>query len=832
MKSPAVRPGARFAVRLPPRFAVRLPPRFALMALLVAAAPACRHDNDAVLLVVVTALGTPPSIAALDVKLTGPAGPSTKRYTGEGNDPIAFPTTLSAQLPAFATGTLTIDVDAIEAAGGTTIASGHGGPITIGAGQRQTVFVRLDCGGETCVVDIGSGNSDGGPPPPSPRCGNGRVDPGETCDTAIAAGAPGACPATCDDNVPCTDDMPVGSGCELECQHKPITEAHVGDHCCATEGDPDCLPTCMNGIVDSGETCDTAIPRGMAGACPTAMDCMPNAACATSMLVSAGTCAAVCVHYQIVTAVHDDGCCPPGAAYMVDHDCPRLCGNGVQDQGESCDVGIPPLARGACPTSCDDGDACTTDFMRPIGCQAACQHLPITAPISGDGCCPKDEDGNPLANRLTDTDCQPVCHNGVIEPGESCDDDLATHSNPALPKSCPEHPPDCPPAPMLRENVPGCLRSKVIGDWQTCSARCAIEEMTACSFEVIDGCCPAGCTAATDKDCSRGCGDGAQDEFEHETCDIGVPIFDPDHPDPSQCPLSCADANACTDDLLVSAGTCSAACMSLPTRTVRPGDGCCPDIRGPGGTFQRASFVLDPDCSPVCGNGVIESPAERCDHAIPDSCPTKATCPDQLGCTRYAVQGVGYTCTATCVATPITKRVDGDGCCPPGATSANDSDCPALCGNGIVEDRENCDRAITPGTPGACLRSCDDGIACTLDFASGSAEACSRTCTHQPITGCIDDDGCCPQGCSAVNDHDCDPRCGDGKVGAGETCDPPGTCPTACPDDGDACTIDRLVGDPATCSSACRHDPLTACSGDTRDSCCPTGCTPTNDRDC
>ena len=48
-------------------------------------------------LVVVTALGTPPSIGALDVRLTGPAGPSTKRYTRDGNQAITFPTTLSAQ---------------------------------------------------------------------------------------------------------------------------------------------------------------------------------------------------------------------------------------------------------------------------------------------------------------------------------------------------------------------------------------------------------------------------------------------------------------------------------------------------------------------------------------------------------------------------------------------------------------------------------------------------------------------------------------------------------------------------------------------------------------
>jgi hypothetical protein len=799
------------------RGGIRSATRFALLALLLAAAPACRHDDSAVLVVVVTASGTPPSVVGLDVTLNGPGGPDSRRYERDGEAQIAFPTTLSAHLPAYATGALTITVRAYGA-GNATVASGSGGPITVGVGERRTIYVQLDCGGDTCVLDGGAGDNDGGAPMQNPRCGNGRVYPGETCDTAIVAGAPGACPASCDDHVPCTIDKPKGSGCTFECDHEEEirTPMPVRDGCCPTGTDstvdPDCSPTCRNGVVDLGETCDLDIPRGTAGACPTDQECSPGAPCAKGMLVSGNTCSAVCVRYQIVKPLDEDSCCPPGATSAVDSDCPRLCGNGVVDQGESCDVGIPPLVKGACPTSCDDGKACTRDFMRPLGCQAACQHIPITAPLSGDGCCPEDEEGNPTATRATDTDCQPICGNGVVEPGETCDGE-----------SCPKA---CPPVPKLRADRAGCLFSKLVGDTETCSARCVVEEQVSCEPDP-GGCCPPGCTAATDPDCSNRCGNSAIDTTLGEVCDTAAP-----QGDPSRCPLSCGDANVCTDDLLVSAGTCSAACMSLPTRATRPGDGCCPDIPAPGGGFQRANFLLDPDCTAVCGNGVVESPKERCDHAIPDSCPTDESCPMQLGCTRYVVQGIGYNCSATCVAMPISACVNGDGCCPATCSTADDSDCPAFCGNGVREDREICDRAITPGTPGACLKSCDDGIACTVDLASGSAEACTRTCIHHAITGCIADDGCCPQGCSAVNDRDCDPHCGDGRVGAGETCDPPSTCPTACADDGDACTDDRLIGDPAACSAACRHIPITACSGTVRDSCCPTGCTAENDHDC
>ncbi len=251
-------------------------------------------------------------------------------------------------------------------------------------------------------------------------CGNGTFDDsvGETCDTAITGGTAGMCPTACDDNDACTSDVLSGSECTTMCLSSVITAAQDGDGCCPAganaNSDNDCTAMCGNGVLETGELCDTGITAG-AGACP--MVCNDGQSCTTDTLISASSCQAHCTATPITTAVNGDGCCPTGATSATDNDCSPVCGNGVVDAGETCDTAITTGAAGRCPTTCSDGVACTSDVLTNAGtCTAACTFPAITQPANNDGCCPAG------ANANNDNNCSPMCGNGVREGTEQCDD--------------------------------------------------------------------------------------------------------------------------------------------------------------------------------------------------------------------------------------------------------------------------------------------------------------------------------------------------------------------------------------------------------------------------
>ncbi len=222
-------------------------------------------------------------------------------------------------------------------------------------------------------------------------CGNGSLDEGESCDIAIPAGEPGACPLSCDDGDPCTTDALVGTECNAECEASVDVAVGADDGCCPDgadhDADGDCVPDCGDGVLGAHESCDSAIPAGEEGACPDTCD-DSDPCTGDAMTGSRTTCDVLCSNTPFSVCGDGDLCCPPGCTDSNDLDCSGTCGNGSVEAPEVCD-------------GSEFGGADCTDFgyvdAAGLRCEAGC------ASVSTDF-------------------CQAVCGNGTVEPGESCDD--------------------------------------------------------------------------------------------------------------------------------------------------------------------------------------------------------------------------------------------------------------------------------------------------------------------------------------------------------------------------------------------------------------------------
>jgi hypothetical protein len=422
-------------------------------------------------------------------------------------------------------------------------------------------------GGVGGAPDAGSSGAagDGG----GELCGNGTVDPGEKCDRRIGSGQPGACPsANCGAATACNPRWRQGTGCQAECVSGTITEPDDGkDGCCPTGATPatdrDCSEeTCGDGQVTGNEKCDTALATG-SGACPDAMSCLTSNACEPKQLAGTG-CSVECVMSEISQPLDGDGCCPAGANANVDDDCSASCNNGVVEPGETCEA--------SCPATCPSIDVCQPRELtgNVTECTAACINAaPITACTSDDGCCPiactnTGEDGSDLDCPLTS-----LCHDGQLDPGEFCDDGSGSPT----------------PCPMSCTAVDACRPQVLSGSAVGCTARCIDDPIT--QIGPIDGCCPSEGNAGNDLDCAAVCGNG---------------VLEPGEKCESNCPTSCMPLDACNPRTL-NGSDCQRQCLVHPITEAGPNDGCCP---------SGANANTDPNCSPQCGNGVLEA-GEDCE---------------------------------------------------------------------------------------------------------------------------------------------------------------------------------------------------------------------------
>jgi hypothetical protein len=259
-------------------------------------------------------------------------------------------------------------------------APGAGGS---GATSGSVSTISRSTAGTGGLGSAGQGDQSSGSS--TPRCGDGIVDPNETCD--------GYCPtaSTCKATSTCLKAVFEGdpAKCNATCEMREKTDCASGDACCPNgckyATDADCSKSCGDGVVDAPEVCE---PGSSTQPCPEPASCQSSGCLKRMYVGSALDCTAQCVSTQITAAKSGDGCCPTGANANTDNDCTSRCGNGILEVGEECEDGAP--SRG-------------NDFL-PLGqkyddwnCDAnSCKRRYIYTPCSADNQCGSD------ASRLCD----------------------------------------------------------------------------------------------------------------------------------------------------------------------------------------------------------------------------------------------------------------------------------------------------------------------------------------------------------------------------------------------------------------------------------------------
>ncbi|MBO4351549.1 MAG: hypothetical protein J6A01_11480, partial [Proteobacteria bacterium] len=274
--------------------------------------------------------------------------------------------------------------------------------------------------------------------------------------------------------------------------------------------------------------------------------------------------------------------------------------------------------------------------------------------------------------------------------------------------------------------------------------------------------CSDTCTIDLEKSCipvGPKCGDNKLDEGEE--CDNSlfrddINVNCPENMVPAQT-LVCTDA--CKIDLVKS---CVSAGPRCGDDKLDEGEECddsqfpenayihCPDGTEPAQTLvcsDTCTIDLEQSCVPKCGNGILDE-GEECDQTEFAS-QMDASCPDNYELGQILV------CTDNCT-------IDLDQSCVP------------KCGNGLLDEGEECD-----------LNEFDDNAdaSCPDKYEFAQKRVCTETCTIDLEQSCV-------------------PKCGNGAVDDDEACDQNAfrdNVEVNCPDK-------YLVASTLTCTDACEID--------------------------